>query len=73
MPTCRVTYVDSVLREVVVTTDTADDAETLVREQMEQGEHHHAIHTWTDDWQAETHVIQAKHNWHCFECGRLLR
>jgi vancomycin resistance protein YoaR len=73
MPTFQVTYVDSVLRQVDVQADTAEEAETLVREQMDHAEHHHAIDAWSDDWEVKPHAIPAKYNWRCFECGQLLK
>jgi hypothetical protein len=70
MPTFEVTYVDSVLRAAVVEAGTAEEAETLVREQMEQAEHHHAFDAWNDDWQAQLVSKQTDFSRRCFECGQ---
>lgn len=73
MPTFQVTYADTVLRQAVVKADTADEAETRVRAQIDDGEHHHAVDTWTDDWQAEPHTDQPGSNRRCFECDQPLQ
>ena len=72
MPTYRVTYVDSVLREAIVEAENGDQAETIVRQQMENAEHHHAVDAWNDDWQAEPRTSPATANRCCFECGKPL-
>ena len=66
----RVTYVDSCLREAVVDTDSPEAAEEAVRQQMETGEHHHAVDAWNDDWAAEPHKPHSLVNRTCFECGK---
>jgi hypothetical protein len=71
MPTYRVTYTDSVLREAVVEAGNADDAEDLVRGQIDSAEHHHAVDAWNDDWQAEPCTRQSRRSLCCFECGQI--
>jgi predicted secreted hydrolase len=65
----RVTYVDSVLREVILDAANAVEAEDLARKQLEEAQHHHAVDAWIDDWQAEPYRHQPVVNRHCFECG----
>jgi hypothetical protein len=65
----RVTYVDSVLREVVLDAANGDEAEALARKQVDEAQHHHAVDAWNDDWQAEPYRRQPVVNRHCFECG----
>ena len=69
MPTFRVTYVDSVLRETVVEADSAEAAEEVARLQMENAEHHHSCDVWNDDWQVELYRRPPLDNRYCFECG----
>ena len=66
----RITYVDSCLREAVVDASSPETAEEAVRQQMEHGEHHHAVDAWNDDWAAEPHQRRPVVNRTCFECGR---
>ena len=73
MPTFQVTYLDSVLRQAIVQAEDAERAEELVREQMEDAEHHHAVDAWTDDWQVEPLAHQLHYTRPCFECGKTLR
>ena len=65
----HVTYVDSVLREVVLDAAGAEQAEELAREQLERAQHHHAVDAWNDEWHAEPYRRQPAVNRHCFECG----
>lgn len=65
----RVTYVDSVLREVVLDAENDDEAEALARKQVDEAQHHHAVDAWNDDWQAEPYRRQPVVNRRCFECG----
>jgi hypothetical protein len=67
----RVTYVDSVLREVTVTASSEDEAIHLARAGLEAADHHHTCDAWNDDWQAEIHRHRPVVNRHCFECGEV--
>ena len=49
MKTYRVSYVESVLREVVVEGASEDHAIDVARLQMENAEHHHAVDVWNTD------------------------
>lgn len=69
MPKFRVTYTDSVLREAVVNASSKQEAEAIVRSQMENAEHHHTSDGWTDDWEVQPYRRPPLVNRHCFECG----
>jgi len=69
MPKFRVSYTDSVLREAVVKAASKEQAEDIVRSQMEDGQHHHACDAWNDDWQVEPYRRPPLVNRSCFECG----
>ena len=70
MTTYRVTYVDSVLREAIVEAENPDQAETVVRQQMENVGHHHAVDAWNEDWQAQPRSASPILHPCCFECGQ---
>lgn len=66
----RVSYVEGVLREAYINAESAEAAEEVVRSQMENAAHHHAVDAWTDDWQAEPHAKDpSSRRTRCFECG----
>lgn len=73
MPTFEVTYVHAVLCAAVVEPVSVEEAETLVREQMEQSEHHHAFDAWNDDWQAVLLTKQPNISHRCFDCGQSVK
>jgi hypothetical protein len=66
----RVTYVDSCGREAVVEASCREAAEQLVRRQMEDGQHHHGIDAWNDNWCTERSKRRPFVNRACFECVR---
>ena len=67
----RVTYIDSVLREAVVEAPSSEEAEAIVRTEMEDAQHHHACDAWNDDWQIEPYRHAPLVNRSCFECGEV--
>ena len=71
MPKFRVTYVDSVLREAVVNAPSSEEAEVIVRAQMESADHHHTCDAWNDDWQIAPYRRAPLVDRHCFECGEV--
>ena len=71
MKTYRVSYVESVLREVVVEGASEEHATDIARLQMENAEHHHAVDVWNTDWSAEPSVKGPLVNARCFECGEV--
>ena len=70
MPTYRVTYTESVLREAIIEAQDAQQAEDLAIEQRELAEHHHAVDVWDDDWQAKLFQPLPSAARACFECGK---
>lgn len=70
MPTFRITYVESILREAVIDAHTPEMAEEAVMQQIENAEHHHSVDVWNDDFQVEQYQRPAAAgNRHCIECG----
>ena len=69
-PYC-VTYVESILREVLVDAAGEEHALDVARLQMENAEHHHATDVWNSDWSAEPAPKSPLVNARCFECGEL--
>ena len=64
----RVTYVESVLREVYVAAYSAQKANDFAIEQQQNAEHHHAINIWCNDWQAEPAGCSPVRRAACYEC-----
>jgi hypothetical protein len=70
MNTYRVTYTESVLREVLIDAEDAEQAEDLAMGQIELGKHHHAVDVWDDDWRTELCQSVPSPTRTCFECGK---
>ena len=69
-PYC-VTYVESILREVLVDAAGEEHALDVARLQMENAKHHHATDVWNSDWFAKPAEKRPLVNARCFECGEL--
>jgi len=67
----RVTYIESILREVVIHAKTTEDAENMAHQQYLEAEHHHAVDVWNDDWQVNDCKPSSWPNLYCFECGAI--
>ena len=70
MPRYRVTYVESSLRECFIAADTRDEAIEKVRAEFENGQHHHMVDGWDDDWSAVLNAMANGKAKPCIECGR---
>ncbi len=64
----RVTYVDSILRVAFIDADSPESALEAATAETENAQHHHALDTWTDDWQAKPAQDLSARS--CFECGK---
>ena len=71
MTSYRVSYVESVLREVVVNASCEPHAIDVARLQMEDAQHHHATDVWNANWFAEPADKRPVVNARCFECGEV--
>ncbi len=69
MTSYRVSYVESVLREVVVDVSCEPHAIGVARQQMDDAQHHHAADVWNSNWFAESAEKRAPVRERCFECG----
>ncbi len=65
----RVSYVERILREVVIDAKNDQAAEDQAHQQQEAAEHHHAVDVRNDDWQVEANKASPRFNGYCLECG----
>lgn len=73
MPRFRVTYTDGALRECFIEAKSPGDAEEIARAEFDNGQRHHMVDGWYDDWQAVPIPNTNNKSQLCVECGKYPR